>query len=160
MNQTADGVIIVPFMGKAALAKGGPATLVMSNTTHTATAPLAVTGGTLELFDASWPNATGVTVDATAGTDATLKLTAGPDARATIFPKKIPFTLVDGEGAVAKIEIPAGVQLRANDLVVNGRIRSGVWGSSASGAPNKDDVHFAGAGTVFGMGGGTVLILR
>ena len=160
VNQTADGVIIVPFMGQAALAKGGPATLVMSNTTHTATAPLAVTGGTLELFDASWPNATGVTVDATAGTDATLKLTAGPDARATIFPKKIPFTLVDGEGAVAKIEIPAGVQLRANDLVVNGRIRSGVWGSSASGAPNKDDVHFAGAGTVFGMGGGTVLILR
>ena len=160
VNQTADGVIIVPFMGQAALAKGGPATLVMSNTTHTATAPLAVTGGTLELFDTSWPNATGVTVDATAGTDATLKLTAGPDARAAIFPKKIPIALTDGVGTVAKIEIPAGVQLRAKNLTVNGQIRSGVWGSSASGAPNKDDVHFAGTGTVFGYGGGTVLILR
>ncbi len=160
VNQTADGVIIVPFMGQAALAKGGPATLVMSNVVNTAIGSLAVTGGTLELFDASWPNVTNVTVDATAGTDATLKLTAGPDARETIFPKKIPFTLTDGEGTVAKIEIPAGVQLRAKNLTVNGKVRSGVWGSSASGAPNKDDVHFAGTGTVFGYGGGTVLILR
>lgn len=160
VNQTADGVVIVPFMGQATLAKGGPATLTLSNTTHTATGSLAVTGGTLALFDAPWPNVTNVTVDATAGTDATLKLATAKDAPEAFFQKKIPFTLTDGEGTAAKIEIPAGVQLRAKNLTVNGRIRSGVWGSSASGAPNKDDVHFAGTGTVFGTGGGTMLILR
>ena len=112
-----------------------------------------MTAGTLELFDASWKNATSVTVTALEG-DATLKLStklAAADVPANKFFTRKAFGLVltDGEGT-AKLDLAEGVFETADTFVLNGKAMSGgcTYGSSASPADVKDDVHFAGKGVV------------
>ena len=166
VNQTADKVTLAPFTGKAALWKYGPAKLMMTNCASTAQAPLTVAGGTLELFDASWKSATSVTVVAEEG-DATLKLStalAAADVPANKFFTRKAFGLVmtDGEGK-AKLDLAEGVFETADTFVLNGKAMSGgcTYGSSASPADVKDDVHFAGKGVVrVAHPCGLILILR
>ena len=166
VNQTADKVMIIPFTGKVALCKEGAAKLMISNVVCTAQAPLTVAGGTLELFDTSWKNATNVTVTALEG-DATLKLStklAAADVPANTFFTKKAFGLVmtDGEGT-ARLDLAEGVFETADTFVLNGKAMSGgcTYGSSASPADVKDDVHFAGKGVVrVAHPCGSILILR
>lgn len=166
VNQAEDKAMIIPFTGKVALCKEGAAKLMISNVACTATSPLTVAGGTLELFDASWKNATSVTVTALEG-DTTLKLStklAAADVPANKFFTKKAFGLVmtDGEGT-AKLDLAEGVFEMADTFVLNGNAMSGgcTYGSSASPAVVKDDVHFTGKGVVrVAHPNGCILIIR
>ena len=63
----------------------------------------------------------------------------------------------------ASVKLAEGVQETVHAVSVNGHLLSrGVWGSTESGAPNVDDIHFEGPGTVRALSGapGLVLIVR
>jgi len=166
VNQTTDKAMIIPFTGKAALCKDGAAKLMVSNIACTAASPLTVRKGTLELFDASWKNASAVTVTALDG-DATLKLSttlAAANVPANKFFTRRAFdvTMTDGAGK-ARLDLAAGVVETAHSLVLNGKTMDGgcTYGSSASQATVKDDIHFTGAGMLrVTHPSGCILILR
>ena len=57
-------------------------------------------------------------------------------------------------GLFAAITLTEGVQESVHEITVNGHtLVRGVWGSTESGAPNVDDVHFKGPGTVRALSG-------
>lgn len=67
---------------------------------------------------------------------------------------------IEGDGV---LELAAGVTQKCHDLYFDGvRQSTGTWGSSASGATRRSDVHFSGAGVlnVLSDGRGLTLILR
>ncbi len=67
---------------------------------------------------------------------------------------------IEGDGV---LELAAGVTQKCHDLYFDGvRQPTGTWGSSASGAARRNDVHFAGTGVlnVLSDGRGLALILR
>ena len=72
---------------------------------------------------------------------------------------KMPAVGVD----TAKIHLAAGVEESIGWLVFDEKImRAGTWGSSASGARNKDDTHFSGSGIlrVLHDTGGTLILIK
>ena len=61
----------------------------------------------------------------------------------------------------AQMRIGEGVRQKVKRLEIEGRAVSvGTWGSSASDAENKDDVHFDGTGVLDVRGGGLAIVVR
>ena len=77
------------------------------------------------------------------------------------FLKKHRLTLQDSGNYLAKVNLAAGTYKVDQLLVAGKRMRSGTYGSSASGAENVDDDHFSGEGTILvASGAGLSIVVR
>ena len=151
-NRTNDYVRVT---GNVSLVKGGDASFTF-NTNITATGTLTVTGGVFALTaKTTWANCTNVTV---CGEGAVFELNADSpiDTKAGV-------RLANG-GKMAlngAIEVAAGVVWFEDEEEVSAE--RGTYGSSASNAQFKDDVHFTGTGVLRvtrSKGHGAMLLVR
>lgn len=123
------------FTGKTSIMKGGEGTVVFA-TNVLAVGSLTVTNGVFALrADAKWANCTNICVS---GEGAAAEIAASEP-----FARRADVALAEG----GKLILTDGAVQTAGYLYVDGRMEcGGTWGSSASSAQHKDDIHFAGTG--------------
>ena len=145
----------VRVTGNVSLVKGGDASFTF-NTNITATGTLTVTGGVFALTaKTTWANCTNVTV---CGEGAVFELNADSpiDTKAGVRLANGGKMALNGD-----IEVAAGVVWFEDEEEVSAE--RGTYGSSASNAQFKDDVHFTGTGVLRvtrSKGHGTILLVR
>ena len=132
--------------GEISLVKAGASEFAVNRAVE-ATGALDVSEGLFAFTPAgSWANATNVMVRGTGS----LSL-----ASSAAFNRKVRVSIADS----GKIVLADGVEQRVGSLYINGvRKFGGTWGSSDSGADNKDDAHFSGPG-VLAVASGSILIV-
>ena len=142
---------LVAIRGNISFVKGGDSPWATSKSIE-ATGSLTVTGGVFALVGAAtWTKCTNVVVR---GGTAVVEL----NASGALAPR-VDVSLSDG----GKLDLgDVGTVQTAGYLVIDGALRpGGTWGSSASAAENKDDVHFSGAGILdVRKNRGTLLLVR
>ncbi len=139
----------VRFTGKAGLEMKGNGAVVITNAMESA-GPVRVAGGRLRFTaSGSWSNSADI------GVSGTGRLIV---SQPKTFAKNAVFSFADS----GVLEIPAGVTLRASQMLVGGvPVKDGMYGSATSPASNKSQsAHFAGNGTLLVGKLGTILSLR
>lgn len=123
------------FTGSTSIMKGGEGTVIFA-TNILAVGSLTVTNGVFALrADAKWANCTNICVS---GEGAAAEIAASEP-----FARRADVALAEG----GKLILTDGAVQTAGYLYVDGRMEcGGTWGSSASSAQHKDDIHFAGTG--------------
>lgn len=141
VNQSTTTVLDGRLTGALNLAKTGTGTLILSNSvanTSTTTGNITVSNGTLVVATlTSLGNSTNVAV---AGGTLELRTASGIKDTASLF-------IADGG---ARVTIGDTLMETVDKLFLNGVQQvSGTWGTTASGAAHKDDIHFAGTGKLY-----------
>jgi len=138
--------------GGISLVKSGAYMLAVSNTTITAVGSVTVTNGLLRFCaDASWPNATAVTVD---GPSAVLEI----NKNAT-FSGDVPLALDNG----GTIKVAAGVVQRVGSITIDGGrpLAPGLWRHGTVYSPaDRTTPSITGDGGIYVPSAGTRIIFR
>jgi autotransporter-associated beta strand protein len=142
VNQNSDSLVDARFTGAVSLLKLGTGALTLTNAVTTTSGSFAVSNGTLAVaFNGTFgPNCTNVVVGGT-GTLVLSNSVAIADLASVFMPS--------AATATAKISLGTGVNETIGRLYYGEKMkRVGTYGSSSSGAFNKDDTHFSGTGVL------------
>lgn len=156
-----DAVFRGPFQGVVDFAKSGTK-LVTLACTNTSLGTLTVVNGTLEIAPEGCWSGTSVALGVTGSSTAPVLRLKG--SRCFADPKSTVIAMTTSQGGLKpQIDLDEGVDQTIAWLWLDGaRLGTGTWGSTASAATHKDDLHFAGTGvlTVRGAGGGTLIAVQ
>ncbi len=138
--------------GGISLVKSGEYMLAVSNTTITAVGSVTAVNGLLRFCsDASWPNATAVTVD---GPSAVIEIN-----NSATFPGDVPLALDNG----GTIKVAAGVVQRVGSITIDGGrpLAPGLWRHGAAySLADRTTPSITGDGGIYVPGAGTRIMFR